>query len=130
MSQRAQAILDDEFVRITPGLRVFSVGILTLCRKLGLSVATGETAAEPFRETLTLAWMLDERHPIEEIRALCYGPADPREAALDAYEWTLTPDFLVRVRGEIARTNAAVEAASFEIENKPESRAGPHPAGK
>ncbi len=126
----SDAVLDDEFLRATPGLRPFSVGILGLCRKLGLKLATGQAAAqeESAREVLTVAWLLDERHSIELIKRLS-GDRAALALTLDEYEFALAPAFLMRVKAEIELTNRAVQAAAVEIVAKPGGHSGPEPPG-
>jgi hypothetical protein len=126
MSAARNEILDDELTRITPGLRPFSVGILRLARKLGLKLASGGVGADPARETLTMAWLLDERNPLDAVRAVVELP-EALQTALDEYEFQISPAFLVQVQQEISRTSRAVEAASVTTVPKPGDKPGPAP---
>jgi hypothetical protein len=132
-----EEILTDEFTRSTPpGTRVFSVGILRLCRKLDLSIAMPDgatrtlTEEQSAREMITIAWLLDENHSLEEIKKFVELAAAVRAHVLDEYEFAVSPAFLMAVRFEVARTSAAVEQSSFRVEPKPSSEsAGPSPPG-
>lgn len=131
MNVDREAILDDELIRITPGLRPFSAGILTFCGKLGLQIAGGEKPPGSPRELRIIAWLLDERNPLDAVKAAVASPRPLFDEIIDAYEFTISPAFLVKVKAEVARTNRAVEAASaFAIEPKPDAREGPQPVGK
>lgn len=129
MNTDRESTLDDEFLRVTPGLRPFSVLILRLCRKLDLKLAMGGAAAtadERTRELTTAAWLMDERHSVAEIR-LGAQDAEKLESTLDDYEETVSPAFLARVQAEITRMSVAVAAINFEIEAKPVKPGTPPP---
>jgi hypothetical protein len=119
-----ESVVDDEFLRATPGLRPFSVGILRIARKMGLKMATGEKGGDSTREVVAMAWMLDLKTPIEKVKELADSPKE-LAAILDDYEFTIAPRFLVDVQNEIARTNRAIEAVNVVVETKPGATAGP-----
>ena len=130
-----EEILDDEFVRAKPpGLRLVTPGLLKLFRKVGLRVLrTAQAADAPPHpmEWPAVCFLMDERHPLGQIRETAdRGPAFLDSAELAGYDFEITPLFLLRVKEEISRTNRALEALAFEIENKPGGREGPQPAGK
>lgn len=135
MSTREE-ILDDEFVRAKPpGIRLCSVGLLKLAFKLELSILKKREEAEPSAademEWSAMCFLMDERNDLPAIQqAADEGRAFLCDGQLRDYSFSLTPAFLVRVKAEIARTNRAVEAASYTVELKPGGREGPQPAGK
>jgi hypothetical protein len=133
------AILDDEYLRQTPGLRPFSVGILRLCRQLGYFVPPkpGEEKAlgreDVARQNLVVAWLLDETNPLEEVRGIAQlFQNDPAQFAciMDDYEFQISPALLVRAKAEVDRAQHALTLAAYTIEPKPGSSQGPSPQGK
>lgn len=119
-------LLDDEFLRVTPGLRPFSVAILRLCRQLGLALGTGAKGSDPAREILTVAWLLDLRNPREMICAMAAAPA-LLAPVLDEYEFALAPAFLLAVKAEIDRAEAAVSQTLVKVASKPVAPGGSAP---
>lgn len=130
-----EEILNDEFLRPQPAaLRPLSVGVLALARKLGLSLAMSEprevSEEDRAQEVVMLAWLLDSRHSLEEIKL---AAAEGRERflaqRLDAYQFALHPSQLIAVQQEFARTNAAIEQALFSVQPKPSSGDAPSVPG-
>lgn len=120
-------LLSDEYVRPKPdGLRIFSVGILKLCRKLGLSLAIPkqkDSKPDPERadrEMLAVCWLLDERHSIDAIKAAAHeGPSFLTSERFQAYEFEIEASILIGARAELARANQAAQAIAFQIMGKP-----------
>jgi hypothetical protein len=129
-----EEILSDEFTRVTPGLRPFSVGLLKICRKLGLALASppGQrqlTEEEGQREIAIVAWLLDERHDLEQIKLAPQMPPERFSILIDKYEFEMEPAFLLAVQREVARASAAVQQSFFRVVPKPGAKAGPSPPG-
>ena len=137
MSAR-ETLLEDEFVRApVPGLRLFSVGILKLARKLDVATAlppgsqTDAHKAEGRAEAdmLVITWLLDARHSLQEIREA----ADAGRAALDArmeeYEFGLSPALFNGAKLELSLANAALEMMLYKVAPKPSTGDSPAPPG-
>jgi len=123
-SSRA-AILDDELIRVTPGIRDFSVGILRLCKTLGLDLQGAELSDTTLD---SVAWLLDERHSLDEVKA---APNDPDFSARVAdYAFDISPAYLMRVKAEVVRQNLAVKHAMVEVMRKPGDKPVPVPEKK
>ena len=88
---------------------MFSFGVLRLAQQLGLKIAQGLAVSqeEAPRELLTLAWLLDESHSQDEIRAAVNDP-DGLQAKLDQYAFEVDPATLARVRGIVKKTSDEV----------------------
>jgi hypothetical protein len=128
-----EEILDDEFVRAKPaGLRLITTGLIKLVEKLGVSVLhNADPAKRNPMEWAAMCFVMDERNPIEEIRAAAdEGPAFLDSTKLADYDFRTTPIFLLAVKQEITRTHRAMKAIQFDIEPKPGGREGPQPEGK
>lgn len=115
------AILSDEFTRPEPAaLRLFSVGILKILRNCGLASASpGAAPADSAREMLAIAWLLDARQSLDQVRE--FGDLDDatRQTMLADYEFAIDPAFFLRVKHEVALTQRAINLALLKIEPKP-----------
>lgn len=112
--------LDDAFFEGTATvgsltLRPFTIGSMTACRKLGLTLFTGEASdaaqEDVQRQVVAFAWLQSTPVPkvLAELRA---GTA---QAAIDAFEWTLKPSDLPLLEAEINRISRSVAAGSVDV---------------
>ena len=127
-------VLDDEFLRVTPGLRPFSVGIFRLCQKLKLAVAMpGSRPEDLVKDLLTVAWMLDLRTPLETVKHVAgeyaNGGVALLESHLDEYQFTIPPGMLLDVKKEMDRTQKAIGASAVEVMPKPGEKPPASPPG-
>ena len=128
-------IIEDEFVRAKPdGIRLFSPGLFTLARKLGVNrmLPPGDPRrGNGERDSLCLTWLMDERHTADEISDLADAGAEAAAPVLDAYAHQISMVLMTRCLAEVSRTEAAVAAIEFKVEAKPGlSGAPPAPSGK
>ncbi len=132
-----EALLDDEFIRAPlPGIREISAGVLKIFRKLRLSFAlpTAErqdlSAEEDALEMIAATWILDERHPLLDVRvAADLGRAEFFHRHVGPYEFEVSPALVTLAQIQIGRTNAAVEAAMVHVHPKPGAGGGDTPPG-
>lgn len=135
MSTEREEILSDELTRLQPaGLRPFSLGILRLCKKLGLAIISAEgkklTPEQAEAEMLIIAWLIDARHSLVEVCSAAERGRDYMDRLiLPPYEFAVEPAFLMRVKAEVQRVNRAVEETLFEVQPKPGGDPGPAPPG-
>jgi hypothetical protein len=113
-------ILDEAFLEsdLTIGklkLRPFTIGSMTACRKLGLSIFMGEandvSIEELQRQMVAFAWV--QGAPLGDVlRALRDGKA---QELIDAFEWGLTPNDIELLQAEISRISKLAEAAAVDV---------------
>ena len=123
------SLLDDEFVRATPGLRPLSLGVMRLGRKLGVTLLDGKQPPdldESTRQVLILTWLLDERHSLETIKLAAEKP-EAFPAVLEAYEFSVDPQFVMMAQQEATRTAKAIMAAAVSVQPKPVPAGTPAP---
>ena len=112
--------LDDAFLepQLKAGnlrLRPFTIGSMTACRKLGLTLFTGEagelSAEDVQRQVVAFAWI--QGAPLQDVLvAIRNGTA---QAAVDTFEWQISPADIKALEAEIARISRMSEAASIEV---------------
>jgi hypothetical protein len=112
--------LDDAFLepQLKAGslkLRPFTIGSMTACRKLGLTVFTGEADNLPpeeiQRQVVAFAWV--QGAPLADVLvALRNGTA---QAAVDEFEWRISPGDIRALESEISRISRMSEAAAVEV---------------
>ena len=106
-------------------LRPFSLGSLSICRKVGLSVLTGEAAPE----TLTLdeqqqqivAFLYIQSQPIPEVLKAIQSPHFLDEAVLE-FSLTLPMEAFPQAIAEVQRIIDAASAAFVEVQPKPDEK--------
>lgn len=132
-------MLEDEFVRAPiPGLRLFSVGVLKLARKLEVATAlppelqtdAHKVAGRAERDMLVITWLLDARHSLQQIRETADAGRAAMEPLLDAYEFDLQPALFNGAKLEVSLVNAALEQMLYKVAPKPSSGDAPVPPGK
>jgi hypothetical protein len=96
-------------------LRPFTIGSMTACRKLGLTLFTGEntklSTEETQRQVVAFAWLQSTPVP-EVLQAIQRGIA---EAEIDAFEWMLEPTDLPFLEREINRLSEGISVASVDV---------------
>lgn len=96
-------------------LRPFTIGSMTACRRLGLSLFTGEgqdlTPDEIQRQVLSFAWI--QSAPLQKVlKAFRDGTAAEQ---IDAFEWEISPTDLKKIESEIERISRLTNAAAIDI---------------
>lgn len=112
--------LDDAFLepQLKAGglkLRPFTIGSMTACRKLKLTVFTGEadnlSPEEIQRQVVAFAWV--QGAPLSDVLvALRNGTA---QAAVDEFEWQISPGDIRALESEISRISRMSEAATVDV---------------
>jgi hypothetical protein len=107
-------------------LRPFTLGSVTLCKKLGLSQFTGEKSDEPMDQVEQLrqvaGFLFIHCEPVENVlRAVRHK--ERLEDELLRYQLSIPISIVPEVMAEIQRVGDMTAAASVEILDKP-SRAG------
>lgn len=96
-------------------LRPFTIGSMTACRKMGLSIFTGTekdpTSEDVQRQIVAFAWLQSE--PLKEVLAALRNGA--WEAAVDEFEWSVRPDDLRLLEAEITRISQQIGSASVDV---------------
>lgn len=95
-------------------LRPFSIGSMTACRKLGLTLFMGEgdalSAEEMQRQVVAFAWV--QSAPLATVqRALRDGTADEH---IGRFEFSVLPADLKAIEREINRISSLAEAAAID----------------
>lgn len=112
--------LDDAFLE-SPSeiggltLRPFTIGSMTACRKMGLSIFTGgekePTAEEIQRQIVAFAWLQSE--PLQKVLTALRSGA--WEAAVDEFEWKVQPQDLKAMEAEITRISGQIGLAAVDV---------------
>lgn len=115
--------LDDAFFDGTTSigalkLRPFSIGSMTACRKLGLTLFTGSedsvSEEEVQRQIVAFAWI--QTAPLELVQSsIRNGTAQDQ---IDRFEFQLVPSDLKRLESEINRISRLAAAAAVEVVSK------------
>jgi hypothetical protein len=96
-------------------LRPFTIGSMTACRKLGLTLFTGEatdtTPDDVQRQVVAFAWL--QSTPVAKVLACLRD--NSAQAAIDAFEWALKPSDLPLLEAEINRISQSVGAAAVDV---------------
>lgn len=107
-------------------LRPFTLGSVTLCKKLGLSQFTGEKSDEPMDQVEQLrqvaGFLFIHCEPVENVLRAVRNK-DRLEDELLRYQLSIPISIVPEVMAEIQRVGDMTAAASVEILDKP-SRAG------
>lgn len=104
-------------------LRPFTVGTLSICRQLNLSIFIGdENGISEFdqqRQIMIFAWA--QSAPLAEVlRAV---RTNKWLEAVEEFEFTIEPNEMNQIVAEINRISQSVKAAAIEVEEKPSSNA-------
>jgi hypothetical protein len=115
--------LDDAFFDGTTSigtlkLRPFSIGSMTACRKLGLTLFTGSedsvSEEEVQRQIVAFAWI--QTAPLDLVQSsIRNGTAQDQ---IDRFEFQLVPSDLKRLESEINRISRLAAAAAVEVVSK------------
>ena len=96
-------------------LRPFTIGSMTACRKMGLSIFTGgekePTADEIQRQIVAFAWLQSE--PLQKVLAALRDGA--WEALVDEFEWKVQPQGLKALESEITRISSQIGLAAVDV---------------
>jgi hypothetical protein len=107
-----------EFGKIT--LRPFTVGTLSLCRQLKLSMFTGEgdgSGLDQQRQIMVFAWA--QSAPLAQVlQAVRSGKWTE---AVEEFEFGVVPAQITELVEEINRISTAIKAAAVDVEEKPNS---------
>lgn len=105
-----------EFGKIT--LRPFTVGTLSLCRQLKLSMFTGEgddSGLDQQRQIMAFAWA--QSAPLAQVlQAVRSGKW---VEAVEEFEFGIIPAQITELVEEINRISTAIKAAAVDVEEKP-----------
>lgn len=105
-----------EFGKIT--LRPFTVGTLSLCRQLKLSMFTGEgddSELDQQRQIMAFAWA--QSAPLAQVlQAVRSGKW---VEAVEEFEFGIIPAQITELVEEINRISTAIKAAAVDVEEKP-----------
>lgn len=105
-----------EFGKIT--LRPFTVGTLSLCRQLKLSMFTGEdgdSGLDQQRQIMAFAWA--QSAPLAQVlQAVRSGKWIE---AVEEFEFGIIPAQITELVEEINRISTAIKAAAVDVEEKP-----------
>lgn len=107
-----------EFGKIT--LRPFTVGTLSLCRQLQLSMFTGEgddSKLDQQRQIMAFAWA--QSAPLAQV--LQAVRAGKWIEAVEEFEFGIIPAQITELVEEINRISTAIKAAAVDVEDKPNS---------
>jgi hypothetical protein len=126
MTARREQTLEDAFTE-PPGLiaglklRPFSLGTLNLCRRLGLTLFTGQAGgdvSDEEKQRQIVAFLFIQSRPLDEVlRAVRAERFD--EDFLLPFSLTLPLSAIPEAVAEIGRIMDAAGAAAVEIERKP-----------
>ena len=105
-----------QFGKIT--LRPFTVGTLSLCRQLKLSMFTGEgdsSGLDQQRQIMAFAWA--QSAPLTQVlQAVRSGKWTE---AVEEFEFGIIPAQIAELVEEINRISTAIKAAAVDVEEKP-----------
>jgi len=105
-----------EFGKIT--LRPFTVGTLSLCKQLKLSMFTGEgddSGLDQQRQIMAFAWA--QSAPLTQVlQAVRSGKWIE---AVEEFEFGIIPSQITELVEEINRISTAIKAAGVDVEEKP-----------
>lgn len=100
-------------------LRPFTIGTLSICRQLNLSMFLGDKVAETDmdfqRQIMAFAWA--QSAPLGEVLR-CIRTGKWLEA-VEEFEFTVEPGQIHELVQEINRISQSVKAAAVEVEEKP-----------
>lgn len=100
-------------------LRPFTIGTLSICRQLNLSMFIGNTGTESEldqqRQIMAFAWA--QSAPLGEVLR-CIRTGKWMEA-VEEFEFTIEPSQVNEIVAEINRISQSVKAAAVEVEEKP-----------
>lgn len=105
-----------EFGKIT--LRPFTVGTLSLCRQLKLSMFTGEgdgSGLDQQRQIMAFAWA--QSAPLAQV--LQSVRSGKWIEAVEEFEFGIIPAQITELVEEINRISTAIKAAAVDVEEKP-----------
>jgi hypothetical protein len=101
-------------------LRPFTIGTLSLCRQLKLSMFTGEGdggGQDNQRQIMAFAWA--QSAPLALVlQAIRSGKW---VEAVEEFEFSVLPSQINEIVNEVNRVSLAVKAATVEVEQKPNS---------
>ena len=96
-------------------LRPFTIGSMTACRKMGLSIFTGNdkepSGDEVQRQIVAFAWLQSE--PLQKVLAALRNGA--WEVAVDEFEWRVRPQDLKALEAEITRISNQIGVAAVDV---------------
>lgn len=96
-------------------LRSFTIGSMTACRKMGLTIFTGgdtnPSSDEIQRQIVAFAWL--QSQPLQTVLAAIRQGA--WQAAVDEFEWLVRPDDLRLLEAEITRISQQIGSAAVDV---------------
>jgi len=101
-------------------LRPFTIGTLSLCRQLKLSMFTGEgdgSGQDNQRQIMAFAWA--QSAPLAQV--LQATRSGKWVEAVEEFEFSVLPSQINEIVNEVNRVSLAVKAATVEVEQKPSS---------
>lgn len=131
-----EELLEDEFVRAKPpGIRLFSLGMFKLARKLKVRRAMQEEEAKLLdhdgsKDSGFLAYLMDERNSEQCIREFADAGREAGLPVIEAFEMNISLVFVERCMNEVRRTEEALGSLGYRVEAKPGDKPGAVPSGK
>lgn len=103
-------------------MRQFTIGTLSLCKQLKLSMFTGEgenPELDNQKQVMTFAWM--QSAPLREVlQAVRYNKW---LEAVEEFEFNFLPSQISEILEEVARVSESIKVATVQVEQKPGSSA-------
>lgn len=110
-----ETLLQREFTRPkAKGIREFTIGIWRIANDLNVD---GHK-----RAWSVVAWLMDEKNPLDLVRSAPSMPSEQFDAIIEEYEMTLSPVFVEQVKLEVKLVKAAAAAIDYDIEPKPDEK--------